>query len=483
MLKWDTTRRAVSKASILLVNTNVARPPVSPVGLEYVGEALVAARISVQALDLAFETDWKTALDGALKDTEPLVVGLSVRNTDDCCFATRKSFLPWIRQVVTEVRRLSQAFIVLGGVGFSVMPEAILESTGADAGIAGDGEESIVSLVRCLMNGEDISRLPNAVYWHNGNIASNPRRNVDPRRFPLPRRRLFDNLRYQQLGAMVGIETKRGCPQRCIFCADPVARGNTIRLRPPLIVAEEFQDLIAQGISWFHLCDSEFNLPISHAGEVCRAIIEAGLGDRLRWYCYCSPTPFDHELASLMKRAGCAGINFGVDSLCDEQLSRLGRTHSLSDIRRLVPILKDEGLNYIFDLLLGAPGETDKTAKATIDMVRALDIPLAGISAGVRVYPGTPLGKAIASSPFKKGLYPKTGDTADEPLFFLSPDLGDEVSKLVTELVAGDKRFLALLPPDAEGSYNYADDEALCQMIKEGARGAYWDIIRRSRGV
>ena len=82
--------------SVLLVNTNVARPLVSPVGLEYVGEALVAAGLSVRILDLSFETDWEVALQKELGDYEPLVLGLSVRNTDDCSFVSMKSYLPWI---------------------------------------------------------------------------------------------------------------------------------------------------------------------------------------------------------------------------------------------------------------------------------------------------------------------------------------------------------------------------------------------------
>jgi len=467
--------------SCLLINTNVARPSVSPVGLEYVGEALARAKVPVQVLDLAFEADWKAALARELKDSEPLLVGLSVRNTDDSCFATRRSFLPWISEVVTEVRRLTQGVILLGGVGFSIMPEAILKFTEADAGIAGDGEEAVVALARCLMNGEDISHLPNIVYRHNENIVCNPRVSVDPRHLPLPRRRLFDNKRYEELGAMVGIETKRGCSQQCIFCADPVAKGNRIRLRPPVNVVQEFQDRLAQGVSWFHLCDSEFNLPIRHAKEVCQAIIQAGLGDRLRWYCYCSPTPFDHELASLMKRAGCAGINFGVDSLCDEQLFRLGRSHSISDVSRLVSLLNQEGLNYMFDLLIGGPGESEETARVTIERVKELNIPLAGIATGMRVYPGTSLSRAIADGSIKGGLHPEPPNKSHEPLFYLSPYLGSNVSQLIAELVAGDPRFLFLAAPAEEGSYNYADDEALCQMIREGARGAYWDIIRRNR--
>jgi len=62
--------------SFLLINTNVAQPPVSPIGLEYIGEALVDAGVPVRVLDLAFETNWRAALARELEDSEPMVVGL-----------------------------------------------------------------------------------------------------------------------------------------------------------------------------------------------------------------------------------------------------------------------------------------------------------------------------------------------------------------------------------------------------------------------
>lgn len=464
--------------SFLLVNTNVVRPVVSPVGLEYLGEALVEARVPVRVLDLAFEADWKSALARGLDD-DLLAVGISVRNTDDSSFATRKSFLPWIKEVVAETKRLSPAPVVLGGVGFSIMPESALQCTGADAGIPGDGEAVAPLLANCLMKDEDFSRLPNLVYRRQEKIIRNRRVNADIRQFPLPRRRLFANKKYERLGAMVGVETKRGCSQHCVFCADPLAKGKRTRLRPPGMVVQEFHDLIDQGVSWFHLCDGEFNLPIAHAKEACRAIIQAGLGSKIRWYTYCSPTPFDRELAGLMEHAGCAGINFGADSLCDEQLSRLGRRHNAADIQALVTMLKETGLNYMFDLLIGGPGETEATVKTTIEGVKALDIPLAGIACGVRVYQETPLGRMLAGGSTTAGLYP--GRTIYEPSYYLSPHLGSQASELISQVVAGDPRFLFLASPSDKASYNYAGDEMLCQWIKAGARGAYWDIIRRHR--
>lgn len=469
--------------AILLINTNVARPPVSPVGLEYLGEALAEAGVPVQVLDLPFETDWKASLARKLKCDEPLAVGLTVRNTDDCCFASRKSFLPWLREVVAESRKFTKVPVFLGGVGFSTMPEGVLRATGADGGIEGDGEEAMLALARCLIKGEDFAHLPNLVYWHNEDVVRNPRADIDLRRLPLPRRRIFDNRRYEQLGAMVGIETKRGCSQRCIFCADPVAKGTRVRLRPPQVVVQELEDLRQQGVSWLHLCDSEFNLPLEHAKDVCQAIINKGLGDKVRWYCYCSPLPFDLELARLMNAAGCAGINFGVDSLCDDQLHRLGRVHSSNDVRQLVRLLRAEGLNYMFDLLIGGPGETAETVQITIDKARDFDVPLVGIAAGVRVYSHTPLGKAVADGTIKEGLHPDIGEDPEQPLFYLSPSLGNDAITLINQLAADEPRFLVLSAPAEKGSYNYVDDEVLSQLIKQGARGAYWDIIRRHRRI
>jgi radical SAM superfamily enzyme YgiQ (UPF0313 family) len=467
----------------LLINTNVLRPPVSPVGLEYVGEALVEAGTPVQVLDLSFEADWRAALRKQLSNQEPLFIGLPVRNTDDCSFATKKSFLPWIREVVAETRKLSEAFIVLGGAGFSVMPEAVLETIGADAGIAGDGEEAAIALTRRLKDSGSVFDLPNLVYWHEGRAVSNKRLDVDLLHLPVPRRRLFNNKKYEETGAMVGIETKRGCSQKCIFCADPAAKGSRVRLRPPPFVVEEFNDLLSQGVSWFHLCDSEFNQPIDHATETCQAIIEAGLGGRLKWYCYCSPYPFDRDLARLMVRAGCRGINFGIDSLCDEQLVRLGRNYSLNEVQDLVEILKEEGISYIFDLLIGGPGETEETVKITIQKVRELDIPLAGIATGVRVYPNTPLGKAAVLGSGREGLQPEGDLALHQPSFYMSPGISNNASALIQELVGDDQRFLTLALPAAAGSYNYAGDEELCRLIKEGARGSYWEILRHKHSL
>ncbi len=476
--------RSVSEVAgmrkFVLVNANIVRPPVSPVGLEYMAHSLQSNGIPVEIVDLAFEPDWKASLASAVADG-PLAVGIAVRNTDDCCFATGRSFLPWISEVVSEVKRLTGAPVVLGGVGFSVCPDDVMRLTGADFGICGEAEEAAVLLGRALDGRGEIGEVPNLLYAHYGQIRRNARSEVDLRVLPLPRRRILDNPRYQSEGAMVGIETKRGCPRHCIFCADPVAKGTRMRPRPPAVVVQEMEDLLAQGVSWYHLSDSEFNITLEHAKDVCRAIIAHGLGQKVRWYTYCCPFPFDQELANLMLRAGCVGINFGVDSLSDPQLERLGREHRLVHVERLVEVLKTAGTNFIFDLLLGGPGETESTVRDSIGEAQRLNIPLVGLAVGVRVYPGTRIWQLVTKGHLSVGLH---GDhsTGRDPLFFVSPELGRQPTEFVAATVAGDSRFFLLSAPEAENSYNYAGDRVLAEAIRGGARGAYWDILRRMRG-
>ncbi|MDO8472738.1 MAG: radical SAM protein [Dehalococcoidia bacterium] len=464
---------------VLLINANTVRPPVSPIGLEYAGQALLAAGVPVEVADLAFVRDWKATLATAARG-DLIAVGVAVRNTDDCCFATGRTFLPWIAGIVSELRRLTGAPIVLGGVGYSTAPESVLSATAADYGISGEAEVALPLLCRGLAEGDDVTAIPGLVHRSGDKVRCNPRKPVDLALLPLPRRRIVDNPRYEREGAMVGVETKRGCDRSCIFCADPVAKGNRVRLRPPQVVVDEFADLLEQGVTWYHLCDAEFNIDLQHAKDVCRALINRGLGGRLRWYTYCAPSPFDDELAGLMTRAGCAGINFGVDSLDDGQLRRLGSKHRLADVETLVSIMKEHRFNYIFDLLLGGPGETQATVRATLEAVRRLEVPLAGAAIGVRVYRGTPLWRSVETGRQRSGLR-GSPDSVSEPLFYVSPRLGDDPMAMVADMVAGDPGFLFLGKPSAKDSYNYAGDDVLARAIADGERGAYWDILRRLR--
>src|SRR5690606_25247573 len=90
-----------------------------------------------------------------------------------------------------------------------------------------------------------------------------------------PRKReIVDNHHYFAKGGQIGIETKRGCNRRCIYCVEPMIKGQSVRLRPVPKVVDEMETLVARGINVFHINDSEFNLSVSHPIALCREIID-----------------------------------------------------------------------------------------------------------------------------------------------------------------------------------------------------------------
>jgi hypothetical protein len=265
-----------------------------------------------------------------------------------------------------------------------------------------------------------------------------------------------------------------------------VAKSRRVRLRPPEAVALEVEALLAQGIDHLHTCDSEFNLPEVHAKEVCKALRERGLGDRIRWYAYCTPMPFSDELAGWMKRAGCVGIDFGVDHGDDGMLQRLGRNFRATDLLETARLCRKHGLVFMFDLLLGGPGETPETLRRAIELMRRAEPDRVGLSIGVRIYPGTPLARRLlreSITPDHPALFGQVADNPDflAPIFYVEPPLGQGIFELVGTLVGEDERFFFADPTKADRNYNYNANEVLREAIRRGARGAYWDILRKSR--
>ncbi|MBN1901758.1 radical SAM protein [Candidatus Sumerlaeota bacterium] len=461
---------------IALVNTNRIKPPIAPIGLEYVAEALSAAGYAPSILDLCFEDDWKASLEKFFDKSDFDLVGVTLRNTDDCSFNCQ-SFLGDFSSMIKEVRRHSDAVIVAGGVGFSVMPEQVLQICGADAGIWGDGEFVLPEMAKRIQNATSWHDLPQIIHKHNGVWKRNPAHSQPLSSLPLMNRNFFDNKRYFQEGGQAGIETKRGCPGQCVYCADPIAKGRRSRLRPPEAVVYELKQLLKQGIDHIHACDSEFNIPEDHAKEVCREIIRQNPEKRLRWYAYCSPAPFSRELAHLMRQSGCVGINFGTDSGDDDMLRKLGRNFTSEDITQSVKFCQDENIIVMLDLLLGAPGETKQSVTNTIQLMKKLEPDRVGVVVGVRVYPGTKLEQIIKSMQYEKREI--AFDDPEKPVVFLEPAIESFVFELVDELIGEDDRFLFFDPTKPDKNYNYNANEVLVNAIKKGYRGAYWDILRR----
>ena len=466
-------------------------PAVGPVGLDYIAGCATRAGITTDILDLCLSDEPLKTMEQYFSTHTTELVGVSFRNVDDCFWPSAAWFVPGLKDTIKIIRGMTDAPIVIGGVGFSIFAESILKYTDADFGIRGDGETAIISLIHQLQKAREFSEVPGLTWQKEGKIYSNPPSWPDPISL-ITARDFIDNRSYFKNGGQCGLETKRGCNRRCIYCADPLAKGTKLRLRAPSEIAEEAQSLLSQGIDVLHFCDSEFNIPRSHADAICEEFNRRSLGNRIRWYAYLSPTPFDEELARKMAQAGCAGIDFTGDSANSSMLKTYQQQHNKDDLASAVRLCRLNNIAVMIDLLLGGPGETPQTVQETIDFIKKINPDCAGAALGIRIYPNTTMGKIVAQE-LKVGtdfnIHRKYTGPIDffKPTFYISKALGEHPAELVRDLIDGDQRFFEpAVDTDSQATgngdttnYNYNQNLPLIQAIQKGARGAYWDILRQ----
>lgn len=148
---------------VLLISINQCDDPypVFPLGLGHIAAALQTAGYQTRWIDLRLASG---TIADAVREFQPDYIGISIRNIDDVIIRARETFFGALATLCPELRQLTPAPIILGGSGFSIFPRQLLELAGADFGICGEGEESLVRLLRELENGGNINDLPGLVF-------------------------------------------------------------------------------------------------------------------------------------------------------------------------------------------------------------------------------------------------------------------------------------------------------------------------------
>lgn len=315
---------------VLLISANrcTAPDPVFPLGLAHLNSALRAAGHECHWLDSLADAP---RFEELLKSSRANFVGISLRNIDDVLIRKKETYFEDLPSLVSLVRRELNCPVILGGSGFSIFPEQLLELAGADFGIAGEGETAMVALLHALRSGTNYRDLPGLVYREKGRVIMNLP-TPHPFNGPLGEldRPVPHTSHYLQTGSMLNVQTQRGCAFRCCYCTYPVIEGRQHRRRPAEQVADEFAQLQKTGAKYAFIVDSVFNSTTRHVAETCEAILRRGI--RLPWGCFLRPQGLTPDLMRLMARAGLAHIEFGADSFCDEVLASYRKDFTFEDI-------------------------------------------------------------------------------------------------------------------------------------------------------
>ena len=421
---------------ILLIATNRHRRLMSlmnaqpaPIGLAYIAGYLDPDRHSIEVLDLMFSEDYLADTEARVREFQPDLIGISLRNLDNSSYIDPQWALPITKEVIDKVRSLTDSPIVCGGPAFSLLPQECFSFLGPDLGIAGDGGETFAQLASCIESGETYHNLPGLVYRDTDGtlVCQGPAYSS----FSKPPR--FDELdmaRYDQSGFGIGIVTKLD-DTFSHSMTGPEETTHWRVLKPVEDVVQEVREMKDRfGIRKVFFIDSGFNVPLPHAKALCNSLIDADL--KVHWNSYLAPVPeaCDEEMLSLMKQAGSALVI--MKGLGGPGLEEEGLEPSLQTLGDVCSRCDRAGIHYTISQYFGEPGETRETVETKLDFLRGINPAIANLRVGTRVRPETP----IAQAALQEGLIADESELI-RPTFYIAEPVRDWiVNRLKAEAAA-----------------------------------------------
>ena len=293
-------------------------------------------------------------------------------------------------KMMREVKaRFPEITIIAGGPHVTPFPREVLEK-GCDVCVIGEGEVTFLELINHVggMPG-DLRHIKGIAYFDGAEYIQTETRPVvdDLDTIPNPDRKLVDQrdfvgIQYSLARPNTEMIIMRGCPLRCVFCANPVFRlknGPTFRCRSPQSIAEEAEYLYSLGYREIYLHSDELNVGLEWSINVCKAL--AGLNHPdLFFQCNLRVVPFNRELAQWLKKANFWMVKFGIESASDRVLRGIKKMMSQEKTVQACTLAAGAGLKvYGFFLMYQVwedngvlQYETPEEVESTIAFARKL---------------------------------------------------------------------------------------------------------------
>lgn len=294
---------------------------------------------------------------------------------------------------------------VIGGCHVTALPEETLsEFDDFDVAVIGEGERTFTELLGGIeKDGSIPTTLAGTAVRDNGHISINASRPLIPdldslplpawellRGFPAAFRPSPARIRRFPCATVV---LARGCPNRCQFC-DRSVFGNKVRSYSPGYAIALFKDLVNNfGVREILIEDDTFIISRKWVKEFCERLIAEKID--ITWSCLGRADRVTPEILSLMRRAGCWHISYGIESGDQRILDTMMKGEDLSRMNDAVRWSREAGFRTKGFFMVGFPGETTESLNLTKEL--ALKLPLDDISVmQLTPFPGSALYKNAA---------------------------------------------------------------------------------------
>ncbi len=349
-----------------------------PIGIYYVAAFLKAAGHEVEVRNWYNRSIAPEAVVAALQKLSPQVIGFSILHAN--------------RWGGIEIARLAKRICpgvatVFGGVGATYLWEHFLKHfPEIDFVVLGEGEQVFARLVATLESQApaEWEAIPGLAFRKDGRPSRTaPAETVgEMDALPMPGRH-FD---------MPHVALTRGCVSNCTFCGSPAFWGRRVRSHSADYFVEQLAVLRSRGRRFFYVSDDTFTLDRDRVIEVCRQIVQRGLG--INWAAISRVDAVDAGVLAWMRRAGCIQISYGVESGSAAIRRRLNKAISEPQIRQAFELTQHYGIMARAYFIYGCPGESRTTIQETIDLMRAIR-PLGAVFYILDIFPGTALYTAM----------------------------------------------------------------------------------------
>ncbi len=281
--------------------------------------------------------------------------------------------------------------IVWGGSHSTIMPEESMILTEVDFLVYGEGEDTLLDLIRAIDGKGDFSKV-NGLYYKTkeGRVIKNPSReyikNLDD--LPFPARYLAMEGEFYPAGAMRDLMASRGCPFFCSYCSAHSLWGRNVRYRTiPNIIAEIKILKDRYNCDDLRFIDDNLTLNRPWIEKLCRTLIAERMG--IKWGCLTRVNLIDEELLKLMVEAGCYRIDIGVESGSPRILKMMKKNITLTDVLKGAKLLDKYAIEWTAFFITGFPYETKEDLLMTKRFMKKIN-PYRMVLSNFTPYPGTP---------------------------------------------------------------------------------------------
>lgn len=277
---------------------------------------------------------------------------------------------------IADRLRAAGVKVAMGGLHVSVRPEEARQH--ADYVVVGEGENVWPAVVAAAEAGAEPQTFDS--------IHFPP---VDVALLPVPRYDLLGDRPYNRFT----VQTSRGCPWRCEFCASTVMLGRRYRKRPVEAVVRDIKALCAFHPNPFiEFADDNTFVDKEWGKELCRQLAPL----RLKWFTETDiSVAADEELLGLMHDAGCRQVLIGLESpgagvLQGVEMRSNFKARWADRYLEALRTIQGRGITVNGCFILGLDGHTPEIFREVIEFAELA--PLYDVQITVLTpFPGTPL--------------------------------------------------------------------------------------------